>query len=226
MGHTMKLGEKSEKLIALANQRKGDRLVGYTNFKDYHDGAYDNQDYVVPWTISACNVDSDLMLIGQDWNSHDRLSGCLDQQQAELGQIPSLKSNQNTKELLRRFLRKKFSDVYATDLFVFVKPGNMSAGIPNKDLLYSARKYALPQIEIVSPKIVVALGSKTYMSLCRAAGFSSNRSGTPRVGNTYKGAEIIGVTHPGAMSINMRGGIDGVADEWEYVKSRLDIFVK
>jgi endonuclease I len=57
---------KKSALLELARSRQMDTMDGYSRkyfqFKDFDCDC----DHVVPWTISACNVDADLMLIAQD----------------------------------------------------------------------------------------------------------------------------------------------------------------
>jgi hypothetical protein len=60
--------QKREKLLQLAKRRQKDRLLPHRCLADFHNGYYECF-HVSPWTVSACNVDADLMLIGQDWAS-------------------------------------------------------------------------------------------------------------------------------------------------------------
>ncbi|MDP2373283.1 hypothetical protein, partial [Reyranella sp.] len=69
--------EKIRALATLAQQRRvpgiGTRRDGfsrdYRRIEEFHDGFYDKHNWVSPWTISACNVDSPIMIVGQDWAS-------------------------------------------------------------------------------------------------------------------------------------------------------------
>lgn len=71
-------------LKALARQRReaaaGTREHGYSrdykHVEAFHDGRYDN-DWPSPWTVSARNVDSPIVLVGQDWASERFLAGPL-----------------------------------------------------------------------------------------------------------------------------------------------------
>jgi hypothetical protein len=184
---------KISRLESLARRRKGDHLCGYSSYSKYHGGKYDEGNFVVPWTKSAYNVDSDIFILGQDWNSEGNLSGPFNEIQATLGQIPTLQSNKNLKYLLNTYLNMEFSETYATDLFVFVKPGNMSAPIRRKDLLYSAREYAMPQIEIVNPKIVICLGANTYNALRSCCGTDRRRVSLPWDSFSWRDIDIFGV---------------------------------
>jgi hypothetical protein len=93
---TMNTDGKRFALLALARKRQADALDGYSR-RYFHLRDFDCEcDHVVPWTISACNVDADLMLIAQDWASEEFLNGLSEderQVQRALGQFPSLPTN-------------------------------------------------------------------------------------------------------------------------------------
>jgi hypothetical protein len=65
----MDANAKRKALRELALKRKADRIPGHKCFGDFCSGAYDQHEYIVPWTISANNVDAEVMIMGQDWNS-------------------------------------------------------------------------------------------------------------------------------------------------------------
>jgi len=59
---------------------------------------------------------------------------------------------------LERFLNTTFglslADIYGTNVFPFIKSGGVSRRIPARDLIKAALEFALPQIEIVKPRLV------------------------------------------------------------------------
>jgi uracil-DNA glycosylase len=154
--------DKNEALANLVSQRRQENDSRYHHLKYFDDGFYDC-DFVVPWTISGCNLDSNLMILAQDWASENFLKKRSKPTQKELrklhGQDADLPTNKNLKALLKKHFDLEFSDVYATDVFVFIKPGHMSAPIPIGDLEYSAKRYTLREIEIVQPRMVLCLGA-------------------------------------------------------------------
>lgn len=154
--------QKHEALRRLARQRRESRWAGYRQPEDY---GYNFFDLVSPYTRAAGNVDADVMLLLQDWASHDVLSGPFDPERARFGHDPGRITNKRLKDLLHRHLRLRLEDTYGTNLFPFIKVGGMSAHIPASDLAKAAREFARPQVEIVGPRIVVALGSGTSRAL-------------------------------------------------------------
>ena len=91
--------DKHSQLLELAQKRKRSRWNGYKCIGDYHGGVYEC-DYVSPYTKGAHNVDSDIMVILQDWSSDQRISGEPDQEGMKYGYTPSLGTNKNLIRLL------------------------------------------------------------------------------------------------------------------------------
>jgi restriction system protein len=151
------LTNKRTQLLKLARRRQVTRLPGYKCIGDYHNSAYEC-DLVSPYTKSAHNVDATVMVLLQDWSCDERLRGPFDSEAQQLGYTPDLPTNRNLKGLLLTHFGLNLWDVYATNVFPFVKSGGMCARIPMSDLENAARDFALPQIRIVKPRIAVCLG--------------------------------------------------------------------
>jgi len=66
--------DKTAKLLELARLRQRSRSPGYRPLCEYHRGAYEC-DLVSPYTKSAGNVNATVMVMLQDWSSHERLKG-------------------------------------------------------------------------------------------------------------------------------------------------------
>jgi uracil-DNA glycosylase len=145
---------------------------------DFHNGYYEC-DHVSPWSISACNVDAELMLIGQDWASSEILKREPDEKRRGIGQDWSSLTNSNLREFLKH-MRLGFSETYATNLFPFIKLGAKDAPIPFRDLVRCARTYAIPQIETVSPRIAICLGGRTFDAIRSAEGLPTAWNGVRR----------------------------------------------
>ena len=65
--------DKRLQLLDLADKRKHTRWRGFKCIGDYHGGAFEC-DFVSPYTRGADNFDSDVMVMLQDWASHEVLS--------------------------------------------------------------------------------------------------------------------------------------------------------
>ena len=234
----MHTAAKKSALLELARRRQTDTVDGYS-CKYFHFRDFDCEcDHVVPWTISACNVDADLMLIAQDWASEDflnRLTEVQRQAQRALGQFPNLPTNKKIKHLLAEHMSLSFCETYATNAFTFVKTGKMDARIPLRDLVRSAAAYALPQIAIVRPKMVVCLGSASFNAVRHAiAHYSSEQLGKTKLKwmplahawrteephhTEYLGIPVFGVAHPGANGTRGSGGPEVTTPRWQALGS-------
>jgi uracil-DNA glycosylase len=171
MTATMSANTKKAALLELARKRQNDDLADFKGTYR-HLREFDCEcDHVVPWTISAFNVDADLMLIAQDWSSDEFLMKLNEADRAiqkALGQVPRLDTNKNLAKKVLPWFGLTFADTYATDVFAFVKRGSMTARISVPDLVRCATRYTLPQIAIVRPKMVLCLGSGTFNAVRRA----------------------------------------------------------
>lgn len=210
---------KIDRLRELALERQKDTSwpeyyqVGY-----FHDGAYECE-HVSPYTKSASNVDAEVFLMLQDWSSSDRLNDPLDADTAEHGHDPTLDTNRNLKRLLPQHLNLSLSQTYATNLFPFIKKGEMKATIPVGDLTRAAQEYALPQVRIVRPRLVVCLGIETFKAMQRACGQSPL---APRTADAiaapfeFETSTVWCQSHPGTLGTNNRnhGGVDRVNPDW------------
>jgi uracil-DNA glycosylase len=224
---------KEELVLNIGRKRLQDRLPdpSYSCFQDYHGGAYDGP-WPTPWTKSAHNVMTKVMVVGLDWDSRDNLSLPLNPVWAELGQNPELWTNRNIKSLLRTHFGLEWEETYATDLFVFVKPGGMSSNIRGDFLAYSRNSYNVPEIKAVEASLILCLGRRVYNLLRNhpeAKGkklpsrYVSVREAIAHDEEVFIGGSLlIPLTHTGAMGINMAGGLAGVAHEWERARGKLD----
>jgi hypothetical protein len=218
------LSDKHTRLLDLAAIRKKTRWPGYKCIGDYHGGKYEC-DFVSPYTRGACNVDAEMIILLQDWASDDVLSGPYLHARVTVGHDPTRGTNKRLQKLLGEHFRLALKDVYATNVFPFVKVGRMDASISKRDLVRAAREFALPQIEIVQPRLAVCLGKATFNALAVAAGRSPARSlakaiedESPfEIGNTQVWCQA----HTGQQGTNNRNrnGIDQVAQDWARMTS-------
>lgn len=214
--------DKAARLLELARRRQACRWTGYKPLADYHDGAYEC-DFVSPYTKSAGNVDATAMIVLQDWSSHDRLSAELDAEAVALGHTPSLPTNRNLARLLDVHLGLTLAETYGTNLFPFIKSGGLSSSIRSRDLERAAREFAVPQIDIVAPRLVVCLGLKTFNALRKALGLEVAPTINAAIGEPFSRgrARIWCQAHTGALGQNgrNRGGIDRVSQDWLAMKT-------
>ena len=190
-------------------------MPGYKGIENFKDGAYDQHEFVSPWTRSAGNLDADVMILLQDWSSSDVLNGALDHEAASLGYTPSLPTNRNLIELVKRHFGLKIAETYVTNLFVFIKLGGISARIPLRDAVTSASLYAVPQIKIIKPKIAICVGALTFNALRRACGEPVvNLKRAESAAFSIGSVRVCGVPHTGGLGTASMGGLAAVDKFW------------
>ena len=216
--------DKNNALLDLAIKRKQtEPPTGSTRIGDYYNGIYEC-DYVSPFTRGANNVNAEIFVLLQDWSSHnDMIKPITDlaKQQEELlmGYTPNQRTNKKLKELLDRHFHITIADTYGTNLYPFVKPDDMSSFILQNDLEWAAEQFALPQIKIVAPKIVICLGIKTFNALRSVCGEKQVESVEEGINEhfPFNSASVWLQAHTGFHGQYNRnhGGVDKVNSDWE-----------
>jgi len=157
--------------LKLAARRADEPYDGYLQPEDF---GYDFRDWICPYTKGAHAIGS-IAVVLQDWGGSEDFAGKLHASRetvgiAELGRDPSFKTNKRLETLLRHFFDCSIADVYATNVFPFIKEGKRSAPIPDEDLERSAEEFTVKELEIARPEKVLALGRKPQNALT-AVGF-------------------------------------------------------
>jgi restriction system protein len=214
------VSDKHARLLELARSRRMSRWAGYKCIGDYHNGVYDCHfgHLVSPYTRSAGNVDAELMVLLQDWASDDVLSAPVLPERLTLGHDPGRRTNQRLRELLRKHFRLELNEVYATNVFPFVKVGSMSTQIRKRDLERAAREFALPQIEIVGPRLAVCLGKAAFNAVAVAYDRHEAKSLAEAIASPFRFGEtqVWCQAHTGQQGTNNRNrhGVDRVTRDW------------
>ncbi len=214
--------QKRKELRKLAKRRQAHRLEHHACLADFHNGFYECN-HVSPWSKSACNVDAEVMIIGQDWASSNVLEREPDEDRRRFGQDCSSCTNTNLREFLG-YMGLQFRETYATNVFPFIKWGAKDEDIPFRDLVSCAEIYTLPQIEIVSPRMAICLGQKAFNAVCRAAelrppNWSKARPPGPHI--RICPVKIYGLPHPSPFGLNNAGGKDAVRRRWRLLGQHL-----
>lgn len=218
-GNACEAVDKDLELRALGQKRQNTPPPGkYHPINRYEEGAYEC-DYVSPYTKSAKNVNAQVAIVLQDWASDDSLRGPLDQGAALLGYTPTAPTNVKLIQLLKTHFDLSIGDIFATNLFPFIKPGGMKAGIPAGLMLDAAKEFADPQIRIVRPKLVVCLGIAVFNTMRRFHGLRqvANLDEGIKAHFSVDGSEYWCQAHTGNLGfINRehRGGVGRVEQDW------------
>ena len=133
------------------------------------------------WTDWLNRLDSDIMIIGQDWGPfcdmkkyHDMLNS----DKSNWNEIIELEKS-NTKKMLEKYIsessKRKYSlnDMYITNAIMCGRSGENYRG-DNIDLIKSTlncSEFLLRQIDIVKPKVILTLGYYPLISLSKIFNF-------------------------------------------------------
>jgi uracil-DNA glycosylase len=94
----------------------------------------------------------------------------------------------------------------------------MSARIKKEDLVCAAGKFALPQIEIVAPRVAVCLGKAAFNAVKIAAGHRGAKSVADAIASPFElgGTQVWCQAHTGQQGTNYRNknGVDRVTSDW------------
>jgi hypothetical protein len=209
---------KEYRLKELGTYRKENCYPGFKNLCDFHNGRYES-DFVSPYSKGSGNFDSKIFVLLQDWVSEDAIKKGLDDGAITLGYSPGLTTNKNLQELLNETFQSKISEVFTTNLFPFIKMGAMNAPIGAPWLRKAFDEFAMPQINIITPKVVVCCGKKVYRTVLKCLLDIS----PPRVDFTDHicHGKILYVcqNHPGSRGTMSVGGINGAKRNWQVMKT-------
>lgn len=138
----------------LAQARTTSRWTGYKQPEDF---GYKFHDWISPYTKGACAHKS-IAIVLQDWSSEEKLQAGIDPDVQRLGRSPVLKTNKTLERLLEDIFGLSFDQIYATNIFPFIKLGKISAPLPMRDVRRAASEFTVRELEIARPSKILALG--------------------------------------------------------------------
>src|SRR5262245_10834583 len=163
---------KREQYAALVSARKRCRLcVGLRNPADAELAAFDS-DEIGPWSRLHGDLDADLMIIGQDW-------GGVRYYAVNQGLDDLRNPTMRTLERLLRGIGLDISlaeygagarGVFLTNAVLCLKKGGLQAPVEWQWFENCGSHFLRRQIEIVAPRVAVALGQKAYEAVLGAFG--------------------------------------------------------
>jgi hypothetical protein len=157
--------DKQQAYEALVRKRKAFRFAELLNPSEIKNGQYDC-DHVEPWARWQGNLDATIMLVGKDFGGKDffiRFRGGCD---------PTSVTNLNLMKLFScigvnigtPLMPEKAAPVFLTNAIVGIlesdkKGGNRISSVSKRE---SAREFLRPLIDIIDPKVIIAMGKEAY----------------------------------------------------------------
>jgi DNA polymerase len=200
---------------------------GLTSPATIKDGAFDS-DQIGPWSRWQGNLNAEIMVVGQDWGGVKYFNDC--QGDDQLSNNPT---NVNLHKLLLNQIGKdiKKSDVnddgiiFLTNIILCLKQGNLQDPIKKEWLSNCSKHFFKPLVDVVRPKIIIALGSNvshTILDLYEVAysksvSLSQLMESSPF--NLTESTDLFPVYHCGAGGVNRNRSLEMQQDDWAKIAS-------
>lgn len=198
--------------------------LGLTNPATVRDSKFDSNE-IGPWTRWNGDLNARILVIGQDWGGVDSF----EEQRGHDQKSP-------TNDLLLNLLASVGIDirsapkggsntgVFLTNAALCLKNDGTSAPV-NPKWFKNCSKFLLAQIELVRPRVVVALGEQAYRGVCEAFTLPQVRFGDAvRCRNPIPlqdGTHLVPVYHCGLKGLRSRKRSEQFAD-WGLVEALLN----
>lgn len=243
---------KQERYAELVRERQkyDPSSSGLVNPSQVEDGKYDVP-HVGPWTAWAHDLDANLMVVGQDWgdveyyitnrgcdNPRNPTNLALQKLLLSIGRpIPAppspgyavandVKTEVDTEEACRATC-----DVWLTNALLWLKTGGMSAKVDSAWFGEPSIPLLKAQVDLVQPRVIVALGEKAYDCLLKAYGLPPRRGLFRGVVENSTGVKLVigdrtitllAVYHCGARIQNTLRSLEEQLHDWKRVRVALD----
>lgn len=131
-----------------------------------------DSDEIGPWTLWQGALDAELMVVGQDWGDVAYFESHSGRDEAR----------NPTNRRLRELLAEAGSPVaevgagtgrgtiFLTNAILCLKSGGLGGPVRSAWFAECGPRFLRPQVELVRPRAVVALGERAYRAVCRAFG--------------------------------------------------------
>ena len=155
----------------VAKRKHCNKCEGLLNPSSVEDGIFDSSE-IGPWSLWQGNIDSKLMIIGQDWgdteyfSSNQGFDGLENPTNNKL--LSLLKSIGISVEPPVRGLKGK--TLFFTNAILCLKEGGLQAKVKKEWFDNCGTLFLKPLIEIINPKIIITLGQRPYETLKKAFG--------------------------------------------------------
>jgi uracil-DNA glycosylase family 4 len=220
---------KQDRYEALVRARKScNRCVGLTNASAEACGQFDSAE-IGPWTRWQGDLDSRIMVVGQDWGS---LSAFTKQRGLD---APTNPTNQMLRVLLasvgidvslpHQDADSKRTGVFFTNAILCLKSGDAQSTVLASWFDNCGDTFLRRQIELVDPRVVVALGDRAFRAILGAFRLTA-RSFRVEVDaadpiSLPNGSALVPVYHCGRRVLNTHRDRETQLSDWRRVANAL-----
>ena len=203
---------KRKKCIEMVSERKACRRCancGLTNPSVVDNGKHDGSE-IGPWTRWNGDLYAKVLVVGQEWGSTTSF----------IRQRGLDKADGDTNEMLVYLLAsigidisdapkpRPNSGVFLTNAALCLKEGNSQSKVKKQWFKNCGTAFLRRQIDLVQPRVVVALGKEAYQGICDAYEMDSVSKFSEAIGlivpiKNADGIRMIPVSHCSVMARNM-----------------------
>ena len=221
---------KQEKYIEMVSERKACRLCedsGLTNPSVVDGGKHDANE-IGPWTRWNGDLNAQILVVGQEWGS---IASFVAQRGLD-------KADSDTNEMLVYLLAsvgidisdapkgRPDSGVFLTNAALCLKEGNAQSTVKKQWFKNCSTAFLRRQIDLVQPRVVVALGKEAYQAICYAYDMDSVSKFSDAIGlivpiKNTDGIRMIPVSHCSAIALNINRPRSKQFHDWMLVKAAL-----
>lgn len=206
----------------LVQARKACRACpGLINPADDTCKKYDS-DQIGPWSLWQGNLDSDLLVAGQDWGDTSYFEKWEGRDQPTGN--PTSENLQLLLEHIGICIGKprdhQESELFFTNLILCLKQGGLQAPINNQWFANCGEKFFRPLVDIVKPKAILALGKDVATLILRLydVGFNKNQTLKAMMKKSpytlTPSTVLFPLYHCGAKSVNFNRRLDEQEKDW------------
>ena len=157
----------------LVRSRKKCKLCDFlTNPSTIKGGVFDSN-HIGPWSRWQGNLDSELMIIGQDWGDikyFDDNKGYEKDDNPSNNTIRSLLASINIEIPQPSKSNETKNPIFLTNAILCLKKGGLSGPVRKRWFDNCGKNFLQPLIGIVQPKVVVTFGKYAYEVICKLYG--------------------------------------------------------
>jgi DNA polymerase len=218
---------KQERYAKLVGGRKQCRLcAGLRNPAEADLAAFDS-DEIGPWSRLHGDLDADLMVIGQDWGDvryYSSNRGLDDFRNPTMRTLERLLCGTGLDVSLAAYDTGR-RRVFLTNAILCLKEGGLQAQVEQQWFDNCGANFLRKQIEIIAPRVAVALGQKAYEAVLGAFGLDAGpfrRAVEDEAGTSLpNGSRLLAVYHCGQRILNTHRPFEQQQLDWQRVARSL-----
>jgi len=213
----------------LVDKRKSCHLCeGLCNPAIEANGLYDSEQ-IGPWSLWQGNLNAELVVVGQDWGdiSYFRKWEGRDQPSGN-------RTNENLQKLLNNIgvsigkpRDPQDQVVFFTNMILCLKTGGLQGDVYKQWFLNCSRIFFKPLIEIINPRVIIALSKKVSESILDLYGIQHSKSArlyeliSQSPYRLTRSLVFFPLYHCGAGSVNRNRSISEQEEDWSRINKWL-----